>query len=204
MIKQYFEYGNREIDWLKSRDPIMGAAIDKIGHVYRPVMPDLFEAMIYSIVGQQISTKARMTVWNRMKERFKPWKPRTIASAAPEDIQVCGMTMRKAVCIRDIAASVADGSLNLTELHELSDEEVCKRLSGIKGIGTWTAEMLMTLSMQRKDIISWDDLAIHRGLRILYHHRKITKKLFNKYRRRYSPYATVASLYLWELAGMKG
>jgi len=83
----------------------------------------------------------------------------------------------------------------------MTDDEICKRLCRIKGIGVWTAEMLMTFSMQRMDIMSWDDLAIHRGLRMIYHHRKITPELFAKYKRRYSPYATVASLYLWAIAG---
>lgn len=78
---------------------------------------------------------------------------------------------------------------------------MCRELSALDGIGVWTAEMLMTFSMQRPDIISFGDLAIHRGLRMLYHHRKITRDLFDKYKRRYSPYATVASLYLWAIAG---
>jgi len=86
-------------------------------------------------------------------------------------------------------------------LQHKVDEEVCRELSALDGIGVWTAEMLMTFSMQRPDIISFGDLAIHRGLRMLYHHRKITRDLFDKYKRRYSPYATVASLYLWAIAG---
>ena len=91
--------------------------------------------------------------------------------------------------------------MDLEALHTMSDEEVCRELSSLKGVGVWTAEMLMTFSMQRPDVFSFGDLAIHRGLRMLYHHRKIDKKLFEKYRRRYSPYGTVASLYLWAIAG---
>jgi DNA-3-methyladenine glycosylase II len=71
----------------------------------------------------------------------------------------------------------------------------------IRGIGKWTAEMLMLFSLQRPDILSYDDLAIQRGLRMIYHHRRITPKLFERYRRRYSPYASVASLYIWAVAG---
>ncbi|MEG6523450.1 DNA-3-methyladenine glycosylase family protein [Desulfotomaculum sp. 1211_IL3151] len=82
----------------------------------------------------------------------------------------------------------------------MSDEDVCKRLSQIKGVGVWTAEMLMIFSMQRMNVISWGDMAIIRGLRMLYHHREITPKLFAKYKKRYSPYATVASLYLWQIS----
>ena len=196
----YFKYGDKELEWLKSRDPVLGAAIDRIGHVYRAVNPDLFTALIHTIVGQQISSKAHATVWSRIQERFKPLTPETINSVSKEELQTCGITMRKAHYIKGIAESVLDGSLDLTRLSHLSDEEVCKRLVQIKGIGTWTAEMLMIFSMQRMNIISWDDLAIQRGLRILYNHRRITTKLFNKYKRRYSPYASIASLYLWAIS----
>ena len=68
-------------------------------------------------------------------------------------------------------------------------------------LGFSAAEMLLTFSLQRMDVMSWGDLAIHRGLRMLYRHRKITPALFARYKRRYSPYATVASLYLWAIAG---
>jgi DNA-3-methyladenine glycosylase II len=77
---------------------------------------------------------------------------------------------------------------------------VINELTGLKGSGRWTAEMIMIFCLQRPDILSYDDLAIHRGLRMLYHHRDISKKLFEKYRRRYSPCCAVASLYLWSIA----
>ena len=201
MPEQYFVYGKKEIDWLKSRDPVLGAAMDEIGPIRRPVTPDLFMALVNNIVGQQISSKAHATVWGRMKERFSPLTPQSIGALSAEELQTCGISMRKAYYIKEIADSVLSGYLNLKELPTLSDDEVCARLSRLKGIGVWTAEMLMTFSMQRPDIMSWDDLAILRGLRMLYRHRKITPALFAKYKRRYSPYATVASLYLWAIAG---
>jgi len=202
MIDQYYyEYGASEISWLKSRDFVLGSAIDEIGHIYRPVMPNLFEALVHSIVGQQISTKAHATVWRRLKELAEPFTPGKIVALPVEELQQCGITMRKARYIKESADSVLNGSINLDTLHEMSDIEVCNQLKQIKGIGVWTAEMLMTFSMQRPDIMSWDDLAIHRGLRMLYRHRKITHELFAKYRRCYSPYGTVASLYLWAIAG---
>ena len=202
MVDQYyFEYGASEIGWLKSRDSVLGSAIDEIGHIFRPVMPNLFEALVHSIVGQQISTRAHATVWSRIVGLVEPFTPDRIAVLPVEELQKCGISMRKALYIKEAADSVSNGRLDLDTLNELPDSEVCNRLREIKGIGVWTAEMLMTFSMQRPDIISWDDLAIHRGLRMLYRHRKITHELFAKYRRRYSPYGTVASLYLWAIAG---
>ena len=197
----FFQYGDEEINWLKSRDSLLGEVIEQIGHIKRPIIPDVFMSLVKSIVGQQISTKAQITVWNRMLERFSPFTPEIIGAATEEELQAVGISMRKAVYIKEMANSVLTGKLDLIGLEALSDEDVCAALTQIKGIGIWTAEMVMTFSMQRRDIISWGDLAIHRGLRMLYRHRKITPELFQKYQRRYSPYATVASLYLWAIAG---
>ena len=165
------------------------------------MIPDLFTALVNSIVGQQISSKAMATVWGRMQERHGPITPERIDGTTAEDLQKCGMTMRKAEYIKEIACSVLNGRLDLAQLERMSDNDVCECLSQLRGIGIWTAEMLMIFSMQRPNVLSKDDLAILRGLRMVYRHKKITPSLFLKYKRRYSPYATVASLYLWAVAG---
>lgn len=83
----------------------------------------------------------------------------------------------------------------------MSDEEAIRELSGLKGIGIWTAEMILLFCLQRPNIFSYDDLAIRRGLRMVYHHRSLDRQRFERYRRRFSPYCSVASLYLWAVAG---
>jgi DNA-3-methyladenine glycosylase II len=199
--KRYLEYGEKEVAYLKTRDPALAKVMDEVGHVKREIIPDMFTALIHSIIGQQISGKARITVWERMKTMFAPLTPENMVSIPVETLQTCGISMRKAAFIREIASKVHSGNLDLAQLHSMDDEAVCKRLSEIKGIGVWTAEMLMTFSMQRMDVLSWGDLAIQRGLRMLYRHRKISPALFARYKKRYSPYSTVASIYLWALAG---
>ena len=196
----YFPYGDKEINYLSSRDAVLGAAMKEIGYIRRETNPDLFSALVNAIVGQQISSKAQATVWARMVERFDPMTPECIAQASQEALQSVGISFRKVEYIKEIAISALDGRLDLASLETKSDEEVCRHLVEIKGIGVWTAEMLMTFSLQRPNIMSIDDLAILRGLRMLYHHRKITPALFAKYKKRYSPYASVASLYLWAIA----
>lgn len=198
--KQYLEYGEREIAFLKERDPALGRAIDEIGHIQREIIPDVFMALINSIIGQQISTKAQRAIWLRFLDMFSPITPENIAALMAEEIKSCGISMRKAQYIKEIAASILDGSLNLDELKEMPDDQLCSRLSQIKGIGPWTAEMLMIFSLQRPDVMSWNDIAIHRGLRMLHRHREITPQLFAKYKRRYSPHGTVASLYIWRIS----
>lgn len=196
-----FIYGEREIAHLKKVDAALGAIIDEIGAIKRPVISDLFTALVNSIVGQQISTKAMDTVWRRFEEKFPQINPQVIDNTPIEEIQQCGMSMRKASYIKNVAAKIVDGELNIDELYTLSDDEVIKKLTALHGVGIWTAEMILIFCMQRPNIMSWGDLGIQRGLRMLHRHRKIDKQLFQKYKRRYSPYSSVASLYLWEIAG---
>lgn len=198
---EYFTYGEKEISHLKARDPVLGQAIDRIGMIKREVHTELFAALVNSIVGQQISTKAQVTVWNRMKEGLVEVTPEKVGQCTKEELQSFGISFRKAEYIKTAAERVLNGSLDLQGLSEAEDEQVKQELTKLPGVGVWTAEMLMTFSMQRPDIVSYSDLAIQRGMRMLYHHRAITPKLFQKYARRYSPCGTVASLYLWAVAG---
>lgn len=196
-----FQYGTKETDYLKSKDRKLAEAIEYIGKIERPVIPDLFEALMKKIVGQQISTKAQESIWQKMKNQLTTIDAPTITNCSAEELQKVGLSFRKVSYMQGIAQKVVSKELSLEELHTMTDTEVCEKLCELKGIGVWTAEMLMIFSMQRPDILSFGDLAIHRGLRMLYHHKEITPKLFEKYRKRYSPYGSVASLYLWAIAG---
>lgn len=197
----YFIYGSKEVDYLKSKDKVLGKLIDQIGHIERETDTDLFSSVVHHIIGQQISTKAQTTIWNRMREKYGEVNAETISAADPDELQSLGMTFRKVEYIRDFAVKVHSGEFDLEEISEMSDEDAIKALASLKGIGVWTAEMILLFCLQRPDIFSYDDLAIQRGLRMVYHHRKIDRKLFEKYRRRFSPYCSVASLYLWAVAG---
>ena len=200
MTKEFFPYGRPEMDYLTSRDKRLGEAIARLGKIERPVIPDLFAALVHSMVGQQISTKAHETIWRRMESRLGKITPEGIASLPEDELQGFGMTFRKAHCIHAAAEKALSGALDVKRLEALSDAEVCAELSKLDGVGTWTAEMLMLHSMLRPDIVSFGDLAVLRGMRMLYHHREITRELFEKYRRRYSPCGSVASIYLWAIA----
>lgn len=196
----YYKYGSKEIEYLKKKDKKLGRIIDNIGMVERPVDDNIFIAIIRAILGQQISREARETVYNRILSRIKDINPQNISRININELQSFGMTFRKAEYIRNFSLEIINGRLNLNELYELSDDKVIDKLSKIKGIGTWTAEMLLTSALQRPDIFSYGDLAIHRGLRMVYHHKVVTKAMFERYRKRYSPYGTVASIYLWEVS----
>lgn len=197
----YFEYGENEITYLRNKDKKLSEVIDQIGMIEREVDTDLFSAVVHHIIGQQISTKAQATIWQRMKKTLGEVNAETILSADISKLQSLGMTFRKAEYITDFARKVHEGVFDLETVAQMSDEAAIKELASLKGIGVWTAEMILLFCLQRPDIFSYDDLAIQRGLRMVYHHRKIDRKLFEKYRRRFSPYCSVASLYLWAVAG---
>ena len=200
-MPNYFQYGAKEIEHLKRADKKLASVIDKVGIIQRPVIPDIFEALVHSIVGQQISTKAHQTVWERMQKELGKITPVVIDSLSQEKLQKFGITFKKAGYIKSVAHKILTGEFDIQSLNDMSDKEVCAKLSELDGIGVWTAEMLMIFSMQRPNVLSYGDLAIHRGLRMVYNHQKIDKEQFNMYWKRYTPYASVASLYLWAVAG---
>lgn len=196
----YFAYGQKELEYLKNKDKLLADAIDKIGHIERTVNPDLFSSLIHHVVGQQISIAAQKTIWKRMTDSFGKVTAEAVAACSIDELQKFGISFKKAEYMSVAANKVHSGELVLETLHEMDDAKIIEVLSALPGIGIWTAEMIMIFSMQRPNIFSYGDLAIHRGLRMLYHHRRVDKKLFEKYRRRYTPYCSVASLYLWAIA----
>ena len=196
-----FQYGEKEIAYLKQKDKRLAEVIDRIGMVEREVDSDLFSSVVHHIVGQQISTKAQATIWQRMREALGAVNADTVLAAGPDRLQSFGISYRKAGYITDFAVKVQNGAFDLEGIWEKPDDEVIAELSLLKGVGVWTAEMILLFCMQRPDVFSYGDLAVLRGMRMVYHHRKIDHRLFEKYRRRFSPYCSVASLYFWEVSG---
>ena len=198
----FFEYGRKEIAHLKRRDKKLGEAIERIGIIRREIRPEPFSALVSSVVSQQISKKAAVTVWNRLSARVGTIRPENIAGVSLAEIQSCGMSMKKAGHIQEIAAAAISGILDFDSLPTLSDAEIIKKLSALSGVGIWTAEMLLIFSLGRPDVVSYGDLAIRRGMMNLYGLKELPREKFDRYRQRYSPYGSVASLYLWELSVM--
>ncbi|MEE3381993.1 MAG: DNA-3-methyladenine glycosylase 2 family protein [Succiniclasticum sp.] len=199
-MTEYFAYGSDATDYLKAKDKKMRTVIERVGHIDRPVDTDLFSSVMHHIIGQQISTKAQETIWKRMQQDLGAVTPETVAAAGIDRLQSYGTTFRKAGYLADFAQKVRSGAFDLEALRNLPDAEAVAALASLKGIGVWTAEMILLFCLQRPDVFSYDDLAIQRGLRMTYRHRRIDRSLFERYRRRFHPYGSVASLYLWAVA----
>jgi len=196
----YFPFGSTEVEYLSARDPVLGNAIARIGHINRECNPDPFYSVVRGIVSQLISKKAQITVMGRLEAALGGITPETVLRTDADSLQALGMTFRKAENIMAFAQRIAEGSFDLNALRTMSDAEAIAALSSLKGIGVWTAEMLLLFCFRRPDIMSRRDLAIVRGLRILHGLETVDKATFETYRALYSPYGSTASLYLWELS----
>ena len=197
----FFEYGEYETEYLKSRDERMSAAIDRIGHIYREVDEDIFASIVRSIIGQQISTKAQLTICDRLQALIGELTSENIGGATVEELRSVGLSARKTEYILDACDKIQSGKIDVGALYDMTDDEVTRVLTGIKGVGVWTAEMIMLFCMRRGDIFSYSDFGIKKGLRLLYQREDIDRESFDVYRRLFSPCGSVAGLYLWEIAG---
>lgn len=201
MAESFFEYGEEEIRYLKSKDKRLGKVIDRLGYIRRKTDSDLFTAVVHHIVGQQISTRAQQTIWTRMNEGLGSVTAETLLSAGRDRIKSFGMTYRKADYILDFSRQVESKAFDGEAVANLDDQGAIRALTALKGIGRWTAEMILLFCLKRKDILSYGDLGIIRGLRMLYRHREVDRVRFERYRKRFSPYGSVAALYLWAISG---
>ena len=199
MDSKYFQYGETELNHLRKKDKKLGAAIDRIGIIKREINPDIFSSLVQSIVSQQISSKAASTVCQKLSSLCEMDAHR-LHCLTVEEIQSCGMSMRKAGYVKNIADAAVEGAIDFEAFPAMSDNDIIKTLTAIKGVGLWTAEMLIIFSLMRGDVVSYGDLAIRRGMMRLYNLKDLPKDRFERYAKRYSPYGSVASLYLWHIS----
>ena len=202
-MRKVIEYGEKEINYLSQQDEKMAVLIEKAGHIYRDGESDLYASLTDSIVGQQISTAAHNTIRNRINEKFGILTPEKVMSIPDEELKSVGISYRKAGYIKDFSSKVLKGEIDIDSLYTMSDEYVIKELTKIKGVGQWTAEMMLTFCMQRPDVLSYGDLAIRRGIMKLYGPEELSVEDFHKLTDKFSPYRTTAALYFWHYANPK-
>lgn len=196
----YFKYTQDELEYLKKRDANLKEIIESVGIIERKVNKDPFQSLIGSVISQQISTKAAITVKQRLYSLTDNLNMDSLKVVSVEELKQCGMSYRKAEYIKGIIDSKVEENINYDDLHLLDDEEIIDILTSLKGVGRWTVEMLLIFSLNRKNILSYDDLGIRRGIMKVYNLESISKKDFQLYRDLYSPYGSIASLYLWEVS----
>ncbi len=198
--ESFFPCAQEELDGLCRRDPRLAELIRAAGPLRRPVIPDIFQALVNSVTGQQISSRVHAKLWGRVREELSPLTPEHLAGLSPEDFRRCGLSARKAGYIQSLARDILEGRFVPEDLRSLDDNAVRERLCRLRGIGPWTAEMLLIFCLGRPDILPAGDYGIRRGLTLLYGEKELSPGFFEACRARWSPSSTLASLYLWELA----
>ncbi len=196
-----FEYGKKEAAYLRKKDEVLGAYMKKRGFVERKVEAEPFQALTRQIIAQQINGKAAEAVYNRVQALCRnEISERAIISLEIEELRSCGVSERKARNLQDLARYFSEKNITGSYFLQKSDEEIIAELTGLSGIGVWTAEMFLLFSLQRKNILSYGDYGIKKGLCLLHDLGQMDKKTFMVFKELYSPYASIASLYLWEIA----
>jgi DNA-3-methyladenine glycosylase II len=185
---------------LRRQDPVMREVIRRAGPFTLRLHRNRFRALVFSILGQQISGKAAASIRARLVDylRPQPISAQSIARFSAQELRSVGLSSQKAGYLLDLAERVANGSLRLAGLGRMPDEKVIAALTEVKGIGIWTAQMFLIFSLGRLDVFPHDDLGVRVALRNLYGLDELpNKEVSHRIATPWRPYASVASWYCW-------
>ncbi len=198
-MKTRIHFNEEANEYLSKQSSEMKALIDLTGEIETFHIDDPFIALISQIIYQSISTKAGDTIWNRFKQKIKPLTPEGILDYSFDEIKEVGLSRPKTNYIMNVASAFLHKEINL-DFKNQTDEEIIKEVTKIKGIGEWTAQMLLIFCLDRPNVLPMKDFGITKGLMWLYDlDEKPTKEVYKHYQKLFSPYNTTASHYLWEI-----
>jgi DNA-3-methyladenine glycosylase II len=195
---------------LQKSDPVMKRLLKQVGPFTAKAKRDRFATLVSSIISQQISTAAARTIKGRLVEgvakRASRFKQTSTALTAKnlllfevDELRELGVSRQKATYVLDLAHHVDSGDVDLKSLGRLTDQDVIQRLTQVKGIGVWTAQMFLMFSLARMDILPTDDLGIRNAIEKQYElEAKPTADQIETIASNWRPYATVACWYLWQ------
>lgn len=194
----------KAIAHLKKVDPVMATVIDAVGKCTLQPRAEWthFDALLRSIVYQQLSGKAAATIHGRVLTLIGDGAgaPKRIVETSHEAFRAAGLSTAKANYVRNLAEHVLDGSLPVDSLHELDDEAIIAALTQVKGIGKWSAQMFLMFRLGRPDVLPDLDLGVQKGIQKAYRLRKLpTPKQVLRRGAKWAPYRTVASWYMWRI-----
>ena len=188
---------------LSNADQRMGKLIEKFGPPNFNLMNNYYESLVRSIVYQQLSGKAASIIYERFLDLFVfdiyP-EPKDILAVSIETLRSSGLSYQKVNYIRDLSEKWQDGTMNLTDIDSMTDEEISSELIKVKGIGQWTADMFLMFTLGRPDVFPFGDLGIQKGVMIITNMNRLpTQKEMERKTKKWQPYRTVAAWYLWKL-----
>jgi DNA-3-methyladenine glycosylase II len=190
----------RGVKHLRKSDPIMREVIRRAGPFGLKLKRDRFQALVYSILSQQISGKAAAAMRKKLEDLAGPdgLTPSRISSLSLEDLRSAGLSKQKASYILDLSQRVHAGTLALERLARRSDEAVVEALIEVKGIGVWTAHMFLIFSLGRLDVLPHGDYGVRSAIQKLYGLEKLPdRETCHRIAEVWRPYASIASWYCW-------
>ena len=187
---------------LHAADPVLGDLMTRCGPcTLEPGDTDPFVTLCRAIISQQLSGRAASTITERLETLFDSGvlTPEGILATPDETLRSLGLSRQKQAALKDSANKTRDGSLQLATLPTLSDEDVMRRLTQVRGIGVWTAEMFLIFSLGRLDVFPVGDLGIRKAIQRVYGYKKMPAvTTMHRHARKWVPYRTIATWYLWE------
>lgn len=193
------EFTEEDRRGLLARVPEFAPAVRGMELPHLNVGGDLFHALCQSIVSQQLAVRAAEAIFARFAELLGEVTPEKLLAADTEALRSCGLSARKVEYLRGAAEAATSGKIDFAALASAPDETVVEALTALKGVGVWTAEMLLIFALGRRDVLSTGDLGIRRGLEIVFGKAGFSEAELQELRRRVSPYGTLAALYLWRI-----
>ena len=195
----------KAINHLKKSDPVLRAIIEQVGPCRMEFGEPVFHSLAEAIVYQQLNGKAAVTIFKRFGALAgEPLTAEGIAKLTAEQMRSVGLSKQKSSYLRDMAERVIRGELSFTHLPEMTDEEVTKHLTQVKGVGVWTAHMFLIFTLKRQNILPTGDFGIRMAMKKHYHKRKLPNPVqMEKIARPWDPYRSIASWYLWRSLDIK-
>ena len=185
---------------LKRRDCVLRPVIERVGPATLKREKNRFQALVRSIIAQQISGKAARAIWQRLHASVKPRRltADVIFGFSVDQLRSLGLSPQKAGYVHDLAARVADGRLRLSRAHRMTDQQVIEELTQVKGIGEWTAHMFLIFSLGRPDVLPHGDFGVRVAIRDLYGLDDLPDKEQSlAIAEPWRPYASIAAWYCW-------
>lgn len=195
----------KAINHLKKSDPVLRAIIERVGPCRMEFGEPAFHSLAEAIVYQQLNGKAAETIFKRFAALAgEPVTPEGIAKLTDEQLRSVGLSKQKASYLRDMAERALRGELDFTRLPELTDDEVIKHLTQVKGVGVWTAHMFLMFTLRRPNILPTGDFGVQMAIKKHYNKRKVPKPLqMEKIAKSWEPYRSIACWYLWRSLDIK-
>jgi DNA-3-methyladenine glycosylase II len=187
------------VDHLMEADPVLAAIIEKVGPCNLVPREPTFETLARSITFQQLSGKAAGTIFARLKKAVgRRFTAAAFLRLTEEELRGCGLSRQKAAALRDLAGHVASRRIIFKQLPKLSDEDIIRLLSQVRGVGVWTAQMFLMFALERPNVLPTGDLGIRNAIWKAYGLEAAPKPLeIAKLAERWHPHCTVACWYLW-------